>query len=99
MHGKTTIKIIDAQQAKLRNNYKNTKLKLFKTNAAVWFNKMSRIKQVQPNYIIIRINGNKLQDKKKNSAFVGRNNLYLSKMHSKTTIKNIYRVFLLTWFL
>ena len=28
MHGKTTIKVTDAQQAKLRNNYKNTKLKL-----------------------------------------------------------------------
>jgi hypothetical protein len=39
MHGGTTIKIIDAQQAKLRNKYKNTKLKLLKTNAAIWFNK------------------------------------------------------------
>jgi hypothetical protein len=29
MHG-TTVRIIDAQQAKLRNNYKNTKLKLLK---------------------------------------------------------------------
>jgi hypothetical protein len=45
MHGKTKIKIIDAQQAKLHNNYKNTKLKLLKTNAGVWFNKMRRIKQ------------------------------------------------------
>jgi hypothetical protein len=33
MHG-TTIKIIEAQLAKLRNSYKNTKLKLLKTNAA-----------------------------------------------------------------
>jgi hypothetical protein len=32
MHG-TIIKIIDAQQAKLRNSYKNTKLKLLKINA------------------------------------------------------------------
>jgi hypothetical protein len=32
MHG-GTIKIIDSQQARLRNNYKNTKLKLLKTNA------------------------------------------------------------------
>jgi hypothetical protein len=32
MHG-MTINIIEAQQAKLRNNYKNTKLKLLKTNA------------------------------------------------------------------
>jgi hypothetical protein len=30
MYG-TTIKIIDAQQAKLRNSYKNTKLKLIKS--------------------------------------------------------------------
>jgi hypothetical protein len=35
MHGGTTIKIIDAQQAKLRNRYKNTKLKLLKTNVNV----------------------------------------------------------------
>jgi hypothetical protein len=63
MHGKTAIKIIDAQHAKLRNNYKNTKLKLLKTNAAIWFNKMCRIKQLQPNYINIRINRNRLQDK------------------------------------
>jgi len=39
MHGET-IKILSAQEAKLNNNYKNTKLKLLKTNAAVWFNKM-----------------------------------------------------------
>ena len=31
MYG-TTIQIIDIQQTKLRNNYKNTKLKLLKTN-------------------------------------------------------------------
>ena len=35
MHG-TTIKTVNAQQAKL-NNQKNTKLKLLKTNAAMWF--------------------------------------------------------------
>ena len=56
MHG-TTIKIIDAQQAKLRNNYKNTKLKLLKTNAAIWFNKMFKINHLNPNYINIKING------------------------------------------
>jgi hypothetical protein len=64
MRGGTTIKIIYAQQTKLRKKYKNTKLKLLKTNAAIWFNKMCRIKQLQPNYINIRIHGNKLQDKK-----------------------------------
>jgi hypothetical protein len=56
MHG-TTIKIIDAQQAKLRNTYKNTKLKLLKTNAAIWFNKFCKIRQLKPNYINIKING------------------------------------------
>jgi hypothetical protein len=64
MHGKTAIKIVDAQQAKLRNSYKNTKLNLFKTNAAIWFNKMCKIKQLQPSYINIRIKGNKPQDRK-----------------------------------
>jgi len=36
MHGKG-IKIIKAQQTKIHNNYKNTRLKLLKTNAAIWF--------------------------------------------------------------
>jgi len=38
MHGET-IKLVDAQQEKYYNIYKNTKLKLLKTNAAIWFNK------------------------------------------------------------
>jgi len=50
MHG-TTIKIINAQQAKLSIIYKNTRLKLLKTNAAMWFNKTCRIKRLKPNYI------------------------------------------------
>jgi len=41
MHG-ATIQTVSAQQAKLNNNYKNTKLKLLKTNAAIWFKKMRR---------------------------------------------------------
>jgi hypothetical protein len=46
MHG-ATIKMVNAQQAKLNNNCKNTKLKLLKTNEAVWFNKMCKIKQLK----------------------------------------------------
>ena len=34
MYG-ATIKIVSAQQAQLNNNYKNTTLKLLKTNAAI----------------------------------------------------------------
>jgi hypothetical protein len=46
-----------AQQAKAYNIYKNTKLKLLKINAAIWYNKMCRTMGLQPNYITIRING------------------------------------------
>jgi hypothetical protein len=63
MHG-MYVKITEAQQARLCNSYKNTKLKLLKTNAAIWFNKMCKIKHLKPNYINIKINGNKSQDKK-----------------------------------
>ena len=52
----TTVKIIEAQQAKLCTSYKNTKLRLLKTNAAIWFNKVCRIKHPKPNYINIKIN-------------------------------------------
>jgi len=38
MHG-ICFKIIEAQQAKIYN-YTNTRLKLLKTNAAIWFNKI-----------------------------------------------------------
>jgi hypothetical protein len=41
MHG-TSIKIINAQQARTYNIYKNTKLKLLKSNAAIWYNKTCR---------------------------------------------------------
>jgi len=30
--------MVNAQQAKLNKNYKNTRLTLLKTNAAIWFN-------------------------------------------------------------
>ena len=38
----TTVKIIEAQKAKLHTTYKNTKLKLLKVNAAIWYNNMCR---------------------------------------------------------
>jgi len=48
------IKIIDAQQARIHNIYKNIKLKLLKTNAAICFNKMCRTKHLTPKYISIK---------------------------------------------
>jgi hypothetical protein len=63
MHG-ATIKIINAQQARLNNTYKNTKLKLLKTNAAIWFNKICRDRQLKPKYISFKISGRKQKDKR-----------------------------------
>jgi len=36
-----SIDIMEAQQAKIYKSYKNTRLKLLKTNAAIWFNKIN----------------------------------------------------------
>jgi len=63
MHGET-VKFTDAQQAKPYNNYKNTKLKLLKTNAAIWFNKICRNNCLRPKYISLKINGHARQDRR-----------------------------------
>jgi len=42
MHGSMNIKFINAKQATEIHAYKNTKRKLYKTNAAIWFNKTCR---------------------------------------------------------
>jgi len=55
------IKFINAKQATEIQAYKNTKRKLYKTNAAISFNKTCRDKQLTPNYINIKINGNNRQ--------------------------------------
>jgi len=69
MHG-TTMKIIEAQRAKLCDIYKNTRLKLLKTNAALWFNKMCRIKQLRPSYIHFKRNDKTPCDRKTMSSAV-----------------------------
>ena len=43
-----TIKIIEVQQAKIYNNYKNTGPKLLKANAAISFNNTCKSKQLTP---------------------------------------------------
>ena len=55
MHGQQHIKICIAKQAKELHRYKTTKSKLYKINAAIWFNKTRRAKQHTPNYININI--------------------------------------------
>jgi hypothetical protein len=59
----TNIKIIEAQQAKFCNSYKNTKLKLPKTNAAVWFNKIFKTKQLTPKYRTLASKSVEIADK------------------------------------
>ena len=39
MHGRKNIKLINAEQAKPIYQYKDTKIKLYKNNAAIWYNK------------------------------------------------------------
>ena len=49
------IKICNAKQV---NQYKNTKIKMYKNNAAIWCNKTCSIKQLIPTYVNIRVNVN-----------------------------------------
>jgi len=37
------------------------RLKLLKTNGAIWFNKMCKTKQMTPKYFSIKINGNRVR--------------------------------------
>jgi hypothetical protein len=53
----SVIKMILPRQAKLLNIYKNTKHKLLKANAAIWFNTICRTRQLKSHYINIRISG------------------------------------------
>ena len=40
MHGQKNIKLCNAEQAKRVYQYKNIKIKLYKNNAAIWYNKI-----------------------------------------------------------
>jgi len=42
MHGHMNIKFVNAKQAKETYQYRNTREKLYKTNAAIWYNKICR---------------------------------------------------------
>ena len=39
MHGQQNVKFCDAKQAAQTYKYKNIKTKLYKNNAAIWYNK------------------------------------------------------------
>ena len=57
MHGHTNVKFVNAKQAKEAHQYRNTKEKLYKTNAEISYNKICREKQLTPNYMSVKING------------------------------------------
>ena len=61
MHGNSNIKFIFAKQSKEIYQYNNTKRKLYRTNAAIWYNRTCRHKQLTPTYINIGINGKNRQ--------------------------------------
>ena len=50
MHCRKNVKLHNAEQAKPIYPYKNTKIKLYKNNAAIWYNKTCIARQVTPTY-------------------------------------------------
>jgi len=50
MHAQKNIKLCDAKQAEQVYHYKNIRLKLYKNNAAIWFNKTYKAKHLTPTY-------------------------------------------------
>jgi hypothetical protein len=80
----TCIKIVETQQARIYNSYKNTKLKLLKTNAVIWHNKICKTKQLMPKYIHIKINRNNTHSKNtKTAATKYRLNLEIKLLYCK----------------
>ena len=63
MHCQPSVKICTAEQAKNIHQYKNNKLKLHKTNAAIWYNKSCRMKGLTLKYISIKVSGNNMRSK------------------------------------
>ena len=60
MHGRKNIKLHNAEQAKKVYQYKNTKIKFYKNNAAIWYNKTGRTRQITPTYANIKMKGSPL---------------------------------------
>jgi hypothetical protein len=58
------IKFIEAKQAREVFQYHNIKRKLYRTTAAIWYNKTCRDRQLTPKCISIRVNGNNKQSLK-----------------------------------
>ena len=55
MHGNTKIKFVNAKQTKTYYNYKNNKRKMYRINAAIWYNKKCKLQGITPNYVNIKV--------------------------------------------
>jgi hypothetical protein len=65
-------------------NYKNTRLKLQKTNAAIWLNEICKTVQLMPKYFSIKINGNNTQNNLHRASVKHLNcKLYYQQLHLK----------------
>jgi hypothetical protein len=62
--------VINAQQARITHHYKNTTEKLFKTNPALWFDKLHKLNCLMPKYTHIKVNGNNSQSTNTKNAEV-----------------------------
>jgi hypothetical protein len=56
--------LLHLSQVPMFPDMRNTKEKLHKTNAAIWFNKMCKYKQLTPKDMVIKIKGNTPQNQK-----------------------------------
>jgi len=56
MCGTDRFKVIDAQQARIFNTYKNVKQKLQNADASILFNKLCTEKSLTSQYVHIRVN-------------------------------------------
>ena len=55
IHGRKNIKLHNAEQANPVYQYKDTKIKLYKNNAAIWCNKTCRARQITPTYANLKM--------------------------------------------
>ena len=92
------LKFSKAKQAKEIYQYKNIKRKLYKTNAAIWYNKICRLKQLTQTYINIHRNGNNKQcQRTKRAATQYRLNQEIKFLYTKKQKLNeqLYKLFLI----
>jgi len=83
------LKFINAKQAHEVYKYKNTKPKLHRTIAAIWYNKSCRDRNKKPNYVNIRIKGNNKQCKNTmKTAIITRINREIKFLHIKKQKRN-----------